>query len=264
MQIRLDKFLADVGIGTRSEVKTIIKRKAVTVNGEIAVKPETKVNPDTDEVAVDGRAVILRGKVTYLLHKPAGYVCAVKDNFFPTVMELVPQGKDLFPVGRLDKDTEGLLLITNDGMMAHRMLSPRSHVDKTYLAVLDRPAEDAYVSLFAEGVDIGDDTPTLPARLVICDADAPEFAYLPEEYRTKLCLEPEEESCTDLCPEPAEEYHTDFCSGQVVLLTIHEGRYHQVKRMFHAVGREVVYLKRLSFGTVKLPLSLKKGEWQNI
>ncbi|MCC8051770.1 MAG: rRNA pseudouridine synthase [Clostridiales bacterium] len=276
MQIRLDKFLADVGIGTRSEVKTIIKRKAVTVNGEIAVKPETKVNPDTDEVAVDGRAVILRGKVTYLLHKPAGYVCAVKDNFFPTVMELVPQGKDLFPVGRLDKDTEGLLLITNDGMMAHRMLSPRSHVDKTYLAVLDRPAEDAYVSLFAEGVDIGDDTPTHPARLVICDADAPELAYLPEEYRTKLCPEPEEESCTDLCseqeeesctdlcPEPAEEYHTDFCSGQVVLLTIHEGRYHQVKRMFHAVGREVVYLKRLSFGTVKLPLSLKKGEWQNI
>ncbi|MCD7765492.1 MAG: rRNA pseudouridine synthase [Lachnospiraceae bacterium] len=240
MQIRLDKFLADVGIGTRSEVKTIIKRKAVTVNGVSDVKPETKVNPDTDEVAVDGRAVILRGKVTYLLHKPAGYVCAVKDNFFPTVMELVPQGKDLFPVGRLDKDTEGLLLITNDGMMAHRMLSPRSHVDKTYLAVLDRPAEDANVSLFAEGVDIGDETPTLPARLVICDADAPELAYLPEEYRTKLC------------------------PGQVVLLTIHEGRYHQVKRMFHAVGREVVYLKRLSFGTVKLPLSLKRGEWQNI
>lgn len=276
MQIRLDKFLADVGIGTRSEVKTLIKKKAVTVNGEIAVKPETKVNPDTDEVAVDGRAVILRGKVTYLLHKPAGYVCAVKDNLFPTVMELVPQSRDLFPVGRLDKDTEGLLLITNDGMMAHRMLSPRSHVDKTYLAVLNRPAEDAYVSLFAEGVDIGDDTPTLPARLVICAADAPELAYLPEEYcsklypdqadkyRTKLCPDQTGEHHADLCPNQAGEHHTNFCSGQVVLLTIHEGRYHQVKRMFHAVGREVVYLKRLSFGTVKLPLSLKRGEWQNI
>ncbi len=234
--MRLDKFLADAGIGTRSEVKTIIKRKKVTVNGMGAVKPETKVNPDTDEVAVDGRAVILHGKVTYLLHKPAGYVCATKDNLFPTVMELVPQGRDLFPVGRLDKDTEGLLLITNDGAMAHRMLSPRSHVDKTYLAVLDRPAEGAYEALFAEGVDIGDDTPTLPARFAICDQEAPELAYLPEEY------------------------HAGLCPGQAVLLTIQEGRYHQVKRMFHAAGREVTYLKRLTFGSLKLPLSLKKGE----
>lgn len=236
MQIRLDKFLADAGIGTRSEVKSIIKRKAVTINGVHAARPETKLNPDTDEVAVNGRIVALRGHVTYLLHKPAGYVSAVKDNRFPTVMELILQGRDLFPVGRLDKDTEGLILITNDGMMAHRMLFPRSHVDKTYLTLLDYPAEDAHIALFSEGMDIGDDTPTLPAELVICEADHPAFQYLPEEYRDGLC------------------------AGQMVLLTIQEGRYHQVKRMFHAVNREAAYLKRLSFGPYVLPLSLKKGD----
>lgn len=236
MQIRLDRFLADAGIGTRSEVKNTVKRKQVTINGICVVKPETKVNPDIDEIAVGGRIIIPRGTATYLLHKPAGYVCAVKDRSFPVVTELVPPGRDLFPVGRLDRDTEGLILITNDGMMAHRMLSPRSHVDKTYLTVLDRPAENAYAALFSEGVDIGDKTLTLPAKLVICDARSPELAYLPEEY------------------------HTDLHPGQVVLLTIREGRYHQVKRMFHAVGREVLYLKRLSFGPHVLPLSLEKGE----
>ncbi|MCD8131257.1 MAG: rRNA pseudouridine synthase [Lachnospiraceae bacterium] len=236
MQIRLDKFLADAGIGTRSEVKNIIKRKAVTINGVCAEKPEIKVNPDMDEVAVNGKLTAPRGNVTYLLHKPAGYVCAVGDSRFPTVMELVPRGRDLFPVGRLDKDTEGLLLITNDGAMTHRMLSPKSHVDKTYLAVLDGPVGSGYAAAFSEGVDIGDDTPTLPAKLVICDMAHPALAYLPEEY------------------------HTDLRPGQVVLLTIQEGRYHQVKRMFHAAGREVIYLKRLSFGSFALPLSLKKGE----
>ncbi|MCC8104362.1 MAG: rRNA pseudouridine synthase [Clostridiales bacterium] len=236
MQIRLDKFLADAGIGTRSEVKNLIKRKAVTINGICVAKPEMKVTPDADEVAVNGNLVTMRGSVTYMLHKPAGYVCAVKDDRFPTVMELVPQNRDLFPVGRLDKDTEGLLLITNDGGMAHRMLSPHRHVDKTYLAVLDHPAEKAYITLFSAGVDIGDETPTLPARLMICDGESPELDYLPKEYRIYAG------------------------SGRVALLTIHEGRYHQVKRMFHAVGNEVLYLKRLSFGSLVLPLSLKKGE----
>ncbi|MCD7955587.1 MAG: rRNA pseudouridine synthase [Lachnospiraceae bacterium] len=236
MQIRLDKYLADAGIGTRSEVKNLIKRKAVTINGICAAKPETKITPNADEIAVNGSLVAARGLVTYMLHKPADYVCAVKDDRFPTVMELVPQNRDLFPVGRLDKDTEGLLLITNDGMMAHRMLSPRSHVDKTYLAVLGRPAGKAYTDLFSAGVDIGDDTPTLPARFVICDKDSQELYYLPDEYRA----------------------YSD--SDRVVLLTIQEGRYHQVKRMFHAVENEVLYLKRLSFGSLVLPMSLKKGE----
>lgn len=218
---RLDKFLADAGIGTRSEVKTIIRKKQVTVNDETARGPELKIDETADVVKVNGKTVSLRGMVYYLLHKPAGYVSAVKDNLFPTVMELVPRGDDLFPVGRLDKDTEGLLLITNDGPLTHRLLSPRRHVDKTYLAVLDKPAEEADIPRFEAGVDIGDDDLTLPAHLEI----------LPDNR---------------------------------ALLTIHEGRFHQVKRMFHAVGKEVVYLKRLSMGPLTLPETLKKGDWREL
>ena len=216
--IRLDKFLADAGIGTRSEVKQMIRKKSVTVNGTPATGPDQKINETSDIVCVSGKAVSLRGFVYYLLHKPAGYVSATKDNPFPTVMELVPGGDDLFPVGRLDKDTEGLLLITNDGELAHRLLSPRRHVDKTYLAILDKPAEDSDIEKFEAGVDIGDDDLTLPAKLQI----------LPDNQ---------------------------------ALLTIHEGRFHQVKRMFHAVGKEVVYLKRLSMGPITLPEDLEKGTY---
>lgn len=215
---RLDKFLADAGVGTRSEVKNMVRKKLVTVNGEIALKPEFKVDEINDTVEVNGKLVSLRGMVYYLLHKPAGYVSAVKDNLFPTVMELVPAGNDLFPVGRLDKDTEGLLLITNDGDLAHRLLSPRRHVDKTYFVRLDKPAETADIASFETGVDIGDAALTLPAQLKL----------LPENE---------------------------------ALLTIHEGRFHQVKRMFRAVGKEVLYLKRLSMGPLTLPEDLEKGDW---
>lgn len=218
---RLDKFLADAGVGTRSEVKNMIRKKSVTVNGVPAKGPEQKIDETGDVIAVNGKSIAHRGLVYYLLHKPAGYVSATKDNLFPTVMELVPKGDDLFPVGRLDKDTEGLLLITNDGELAHRLLSPRRHVDKTYLAVLDKPAENEDIAKFETGVDIRDDDLTLPARLEI----------LPENQ---------------------------------ALLTIHEGRFHQVKRMFHAVGKEVIYLKRLSMGPLSLPAELEKGNWQEL
>ena len=219
--IRLDKCLADAGVGTRSEVKQLIRKKQISVNGVPAAKPEMKVDETADTIAVNGKPVLTRGLVYYLLHKPAGYVSAVKDNLFPTVMELVPPGDDLFPVGRLDKDTEGLLLITNDGDLAHRLLSPRRHVDKTYLARLDKPAEEEDISRFKEGVDIGDEDITLPASLVL----------LPENE---------------------------------ALLTIHEGRFHQVKRMFHSVGKEVVYLKRLSMGPLELPGDLGKGSCREL
>lgn len=215
---RLDKFLADAGVGTRSEVKNMIRKKSVTVNSIPAKGPEQKIDETSDVIAVNGKSIAHRGLVYYLLHKPAGYVSATKDNLFPTVMELVPKGDDLFPVGRLDKDTEGLLLITNDGELAHLLLSPRRHVDKTYLAVLDKPAEDEDIAKFETGMDIGDDDLTLPAHLEI----------LPDNQS---------------------------------LLTIHEGRFHQVKRMFHAVGKEVVYLKRLSMGPLSLPEDLEKGAY---
>ncbi len=218
---RLDKFLADAQVGTRSEVKSLIRKNLVTVNGIPAKSPEMKINEETDVVAVSGKPVSLRGFVYYLLHKPAGFVSATKDNLFPTVMELVPKGDDLFPVGRLDKDTEGFLLITNDGELSHLLLSPRRHVDKTYLAVLDHPAQDEDIVIFRTGVDIGDDNLTLPAHLQI----------LPENQAR---------------------------------LTIHEGRFHQVKRMFHAVGKEVIYLKRLSMGPLTLPDDLDKGCWREL
>ena len=218
---RLDKFLADAGIGTRSEVKNMIRKKSVTVNGVPAKGPEQKIDETGDVIAVNGKSIAHRGLVYYLLHKPAGYVSATKDNLFPTVMELVPKGDDLFPVGRLDKDTEGLLLITNDGELAHRLLSPRRHVDKTYLAILDQSAEDDDIEKFEAGVDIGDGDLTLPAKLQI----------LPDNQ---------------------------------ALLTIHEGRFHQVKRMFHAVGKEVVYLKRLSMGPISLPEDLEKGKYREL
>lgn len=218
---RLDKFLADAGVGTRSEVKNMIRKKSVTVNGVPAKGPEQKIDETGDVIAVNGKSIAHRGLVYYLLHKPAGYVSATKDNLFPTVMELVPKGDDLFPVGRLDKDTEGLLLITNDGELAHRLLSPRRHVDKTYLAILDKPAEDSDIETFEAGVDIGDGDLTLPAHLEI----------LPDNQ---------------------------------ALLTIHEGRFHQVKRMFHAVGKEVVYLKRLSMGPISLPEDLEKGKYREL
>lgn len=213
--VRLDKYLADAGIGTRSEVKIKLKKGLVTVNGTPATKPEIKINPDADTVAYNGSVINYSTYEYYLLHKPAGYVTAVKDNLYPTVMELVKDStaKNLAPVGRLDKDTEGLLLITNDGALSHNLLSPKKHVDKTYYAKIDSPVDDSDVSAFSEGVDIGDEKPTLPAKLEIL-------------------------SSSDECSE--------------ILLTIHEGRFHQVKRMFHARGKEVTYLKRISMGPLTL------------
>ncbi len=222
--MRLDKFLADAGVGTRSEVKKKIRAKLVKVDGTLAADPGMAVDAAANEITVAGQRVELEGIVWYLLNKPAGYVTAVTDDRFPTVMELVPAGKDLFPVGRLDKDTEGLLLITNDGVTAHRMLSPKHHVPKTYLAKLDAPAELADIEKFKQGLNIGDDKLTLPAELIIPDDEASK-------------------------------------AENIALLTITEGRYHQVKRMFEAVGKKVIYLKRLSFGEYTLPEDLPLGQW---
>ncbi len=146
--MRLDKFLADAGIGTRSEVKKKIKAMLVCVNGSVISDPGAAVDAATDEITLSGDVVQPPGDAWYLLNKPAGYVTAATDQRFPTVMELVPPVKGLFPVGRLDKDTEGLLLFTTDGAAAHRMLSPRHHVKKTYLAILDRPAEAEDIQKF--------------------------------------------------------------------------------------------------------------------
>ena len=230
--LRIDKYLADCGIGTRSEVKKYIKTKQITVNGKLVVKPEQKIDENVDQVFYKGQQITYEKFVYYLLHKPAGCVTAKQDNVHKTVMECFPEevrAKDIAPVGRLDLDTEGLLLFTNDGPLTHHLLRPTHHIPKTYYAVLDKKVPESAIELFKTGVDIGDDKPTLPAELII----------LPTVVK-------EDENAT---------YSAE--------LTIHEGRFHQVKRMFEAVGCTVTYLKRLSMGSLVLG-DLKIGEYRKL
>lgn len=217
MEYRLDKFLAQIPAGSRSQVKDMIKKGRVCVNGERAVKPDQKVDPDTDQVTLDGKTIAYSQYAYYMLNKPAGVLTATMDKKKETVLDLIPdKRKDLFPVGRLDIDTEGLLLITNDGELCHRLLSPRHHVDKCYLAKTDHPIPADAPERFAAGLDLGDFT-AMPARLEILG---------------------EREAC----------------------VTVQEGKFHQVKRMFEAVGVTVIWLKRLSMGSLVLDETLRPGE----
>ena len=165
--MRLDKFLCELNIGTRSQVKAYLKQGLVTVNGSVVKKPEEKVDETSDTVTFKGKALKYQPFVYYMLNKPNGVVSATQDNTCKTVLDLIESDrkKDLFPVGRLDKDTEGLLLITNDGELAHNMLSPKKHVDKTYLVRLKSPIIDEDIANLETGVDIGDETLTMPAKV---------------------------------------------------------------------------------------------------
>lgn len=167
--IRLDKFLSEMGLGTRSEVKKLIKTGQIAINGTVAAKPETKVDTDADEVSVNGRIVKYQRYEYYLFNKPSGCVSATCDNVHDTVMDYITDAvhDDLFPVGRLDIDTEGLLLITNDGALSHELLSPSKHVAKTYYARIDGEVTQYDIIRFKEGIDIGEERPTKPAELVI-------------------------------------------------------------------------------------------------
>ena len=219
--VRLDKFLSDCNVGTRSQIKEQIRKGQVCVNGTMVKKADTKVSETVDQVMYCGELCTYRKYAYYMLHKPKGVVSATNDNTAATVLSLLTDvtDKSLFPVGRLDKDTTGLLLITNDGGLAHDMLSPKKHVDKTYLAKIRKPLHHKERVLLEQGVDIGDEALTLPAKVQITD-----------------------------------ENH--------ILLTIQEGRFHQVKRMLKAVGNEVICLKRISFGPLTLEDSLREGEFR--
>lgn len=223
--LRLDKYLADMQVGSRTEVKQMIKKGQVMVDGQKALKPEQKIEIEKAKVTVNGQLVGYAEYEYWMLHKPAGVVSATEDRHDKTVVELLKDSKrkDLFPVGRLDKDTEGLLLITNDGELAHDLLSPKKHVDKTYYAWIDGLVTEEDVDAFARGLDIGEDKLTMPAELVI--------------------RKTEEES-----------------QRSEIEVTIREGKFHQVKRMFEAVGKKVVYLKRLSMGSLVLDEKLALGE----
>ncbi len=221
--MRLDKFLSCTAHLTRSEAKQMLKKGVVTVNGVVIKSGDTKVAEASDHVTLCGEPLSYAEFHYYLLNKPAGYVTATEDKRERTVLDLLDgiDTKELFPVGRLDKDTEGLLLITDDGALAHKLLSPKKHVDKTYYVKLTAPLSLDSVKKLEAGVDIGDDTPTLPAKV-------------------------------------------QQLSGQEILLTIHEGRFHQIKRMAVAVGNEVCYLKRLSMGTLSLPPELAPGAFREL
>ncbi len=239
--LRLDKYLADIGIGTRSEVKKLLKQGLISVNGQIAKDSSLKVNPETDKVTYNGKELTYQEFHYYMLNKPAGCVSATRDGLSPTVIEFLKgePTKDLFPVGRLDKDTEGLLLVTNDGMLAHNLLSPKKHVNKTYIAFVDRALDAEEKELFKSGLDIGDETPTLPAELI----------------------EASEKQISDNL-ENASINHEGLNYSKAYLVIIKEGRYHQIKRMFEHFKSNVVYLKRLSMGNLQLDFQLLPGHYR--
>ena len=221
--MRLDKYLSEMGAGTRSELKKAVRAGRVTVNGVKASDASMHVE-EGDEIFMDGERVAYEQFVYYLMNKPAGVISATEDTRDRTVLDLLEgqQRKGLFPVGRLDRDTEGLLLITNNGELAHRLLSPKNHVDKVYFARLDAPVGETERRLFAEGLRVDETFTAMPAGLEILDP------------------------------------------GNEVKVTIREGKFHQIKRMFEAVGREVLYLKRLSMGPLALDGSLPPGAYRRL
>lgn len=221
--MRLDKFLCDCQVGTRSQVKQLVRQGLVTVNDKTATKADMQIKEEEDIICYKGNRLQIAKGIYYMLNKPAGVVTATVDNVHKTVLDLmdVPEKKLLFPVGRLDIDTEGLLLLTDDGELSHRLLSPKKHVDKTYLVKTEAVIAPKDVERLEEGVSIEEDLITKPAKVKLLG----------------------EKEC---------------------LLTIQEGKFHQVKRMFMAVGNSVVFLKRVSFGNLKLDESLKPGEYRKL
>ncbi len=219
--MRLDKFLCDTAGLTRTEAKNAVKKGQIAVNGQVQKAADFKVKETTDTVTFQGKPLSYAAFHYYILHKPAGVITATEDKKESTVMDILREEKvkNLFPVGRLDKDTEGLLLITDDGELAHNLLSPKKHVDKEYLVKVRDSISEEDCRKLSEGVDIGDEKPTAPAKV-------------------------------------------ERVAEKEILLTIREGRFHQVKRMLQAVGNEVLYLKRLSMGSLRLPEDLEKGAYR--
>jgi 16S rRNA pseudouridine516 synthase len=225
--MRIDKMLANLGFGSRKEVKGLLKSGVVKVNGEKVKDAKEHINPKEDIVTINGEQVVYKEFIYLMMNKPPGVISATEDHRDETVidlLELEDQVYEPFPVGRLDKDTEGLLLITNDGQLSHRLLSPKKHVPKTYFAVIEGEVTEDDIVSFRNGVTLDDGYETKPGELVI--------------IKSGLMSDIE--------------------------LTITEGKFHQVKRMFQAVGKRVVYLKRLSMGPLQLDETLELGEYREL
>ena len=229
--MRLDKYLSDMGLASRAELKKEIRAGLITVNGETARDPGCQV-PEGAEVCRKGLPVRYESFVYYMLNKPAGVISATEDRRQQTVLDLLPKEhrKGLAPVGRLDKDTVGLLLLTNDGELAHRLLSPKRHVDKLYYARVRGIVTEEDARVFADGLRISEELLCLPARLEILSVRAEDPSAPVSEVR----------------------------------VTIQEGKFHQIKRMFEAVGKEIVYLKRLSMGPLVLDPELPEGSFRRL
>lgn len=225
--MRIDKMLANLGFGSRKEVKKILKDGAVKINDQIVKNAKEHVNPETDIVTLHGEVIEYKEFIYLMMNKPQGVISATEDYQEKTVVDLLEMEDAVyepFPVGRLDKDTEGLLLLTNDGQLSHRLLSPKKHVPKTYFAVIDQEVTEDDVVAFKNGVTLDDGYETKPGELKILKSGI----------------------------------HSD------IELTITEGKFHQVKRMFEAVGKRVVYLKRISMGPLELDESLELGEYREL
>lgn len=236
--MRLDKFLCDMNKGTRSRVKKDIKAGLVTVNGMVITKPEYGVNEQTDTVCYKDVNCVYEKYVYYMLNKPAGVVSATEDKRERTVVDLLDREGcgDLFPVGRLDKDTEGLLLLTNDGELAHALLSPKKHVEKEYECHLAHALTAQQIERLEQGVDIGEKELTRPSRVRVLT--------------------------NEVISQSAGKNGAE--DGSIITLTITEGKFHQVKRMLHAVDNEVLYLKRIRMGNLVLDERLEKGAYRRL
>lgn len=221
MLLRLDKMLAHCGYGSRKEVKSFIRKGEVIVNGEIIKNDDFKVDSEKDEVIVFDENVNYLNKVYIMLNKPDGVVSATYDPYKKTVIDLIPEyaSYKIFPVGRLDIDSVGLLLITNDGMLCHKLLSPKYHVDKTYFVRFEGEFKQTYYNEFEKGIELDDGYVTLPGKVVLKDSNS-------------------------------------------AFVTIHEGKFHQVKRMFESLNMKVTYLKRITFGSLTLDENLKEGQYR--
>lgn len=226
-KMRVDKLLSNVGVASRAELKKYCKQGLISVNGKVINNPGVQVDSESDDIRFNGEKIVYREFVYIMLNKPDGYISATFDKYDPIVLDLIDQSYlafEPFPVGRLDKDTEGLLVLTNDGQLAHRVLSPKKHVPKTYYAKIQGKVTEEDILAFEKGVILDDGYETMPSQLKILKSD----------------------------------------DMSEIELTIHEGKFHQVKRMFESVGKKVVYLKRLSMGKLKLDESLKLGEYREL
>lgn len=224
---RLDKVLSNLGYGTRREIRQLVKDGAVKVGGAVTRDSGMHIDPTSDKIEINDEILVYREFIYIMMNKPAGVISATTDSKLHTVIDILPEkfrGFDLFPAGRLDIDTEGLLLLTNDGQLAHNMLSPKKHVPKRYYALVEGCVADEDAKRFKEGVVLDDGYKTMPAELYILKSD---------EYSE-------------------------------IELVLHEGKFHQVKRMFESIGKKVKYLKRIAMGGLSLDEALNPGECREL